>query len=113
MSVTFYAKIVKAAGANLLSKRPSDDALTAFPFRVYDLFSPVAEQKVEIQEERKTSFTIVPQTGKAQLTAVNRDQKQSIYASVNKAQIMEQERVKFFLFSSLISKFFENCQNFL
>ncbi|CBY31706.1 unnamed protein product [Oikopleura dioica] len=41
--------------------------------------NPVAEQKVEIQEERKTSFTIVPR--KEQLTAANRDQKKSIYES--------------------------------
>ncbi|CAG5109876.1 Oidioi.mRNA.OKI2018_I69.chr2.g4351.t1.cds [Oikopleura dioica] len=48
-----------------------------------------AEQKVEarppIQQERKTSFTIVP--GKGQLEKL---QSQSIYATVNRAKIMEQ-----------------------
>lgn len=64
------------------------------------MFSPVAEQKVEIQEERKTSFTIVPR--KEQLTAANRDQKKSIYESVSKAQIMEQERLKLLKFNNKI-----------
>ena len=72
-----------------------------FRFRVYDLFrsSPVAEQKVEklnsrpvIQQERKTSSIIVPR----EIQAETKIQSQRLYesANLNRARIMDQERVE-------------------